>query len=124
VRAGEHVPSRKIATGKVATGGIAPGKFEGTGRGKRRDGHSLTIANVCSIHKVSHGCPALGKESVKEPREHAENLRMSTHAPNPQPELGHDEHLSTATEELDPWSTGYILFSLGPDFDEAVFDAS
>ena len=49
---------------------------------------------------------------------------MWTHAPNPQPELGRDEHLSAAREDVDPWSTGYIVFSLGPDFDEAVFDAT
>jgi hypothetical protein len=61
---------------------------------------------------------------VKEVREHAENLAMWTHAPNPQPELGRDEHLSAEREDVDPWSTGYIVFSLGPDFDEAVFDAT
>ncbi len=45
-------------------------------------------------------------------------------APNPQPELGHDEHLSAESEDVDPWSTGFIVFSLGPDFDEAGFDAT
>ncbi len=49
---------------------------------------------------------------------------MWTHGSNPEPELGHDEHLSAEIEDVDPWSTGYILFSLGPDFDEARFDAT
>lgn len=63
------------------------------------------------------------KVTIKDRHGHAENLAMRTHSPNPQPELGRDEHLSTEREEVDPWSTGYIVFSLGPDFDEAVFDA-
>ena len=31
---------------------IASGKIERMGGGKCRDGHRLTLANVCSIHKV------------------------------------------------------------------------
>ncbi len=49
---------------------------------------------------------------------------MRTHGSNPEPELGHDEHLSAEIEDVDPWSTGSIVFSLGPNFDEARSDAT
>jgi hypothetical protein len=62
--------------------------------------------------------------AVKDRRGPAENPAMWTHGPNPEPELGHDEHLSAEIEDVDPWSTGYIVFSLGPNFDEARFDAT
>lgn len=48
---------------------------------------------------------------------------MPMHAPSPEPELAHDE-LANAGQDanLDPWSTGFIVFSLGPDFEGATLD--
>jgi hypothetical protein len=48
---------------------------------------------------------------------------MPMHAPSPQPELELDERADAEHDhEVDPWSTGAIVFSLGPNFEEATYD--
>jgi hypothetical protein len=56
---------------------------------------------------------------------------MPMHAPSPQPELALDEradaehdleHAMEHDQEIDPWSTGAIVFSLGPNFEDAKLD--
>ena len=52
---------------------------------------------------------------------------MPMPALSPQPELALDERADAEHDldhdpEVDPWSTGAIVFSLGPDFEEAQYD--
>jgi hypothetical protein len=50
---------------------------------------------------------------------------MHTHAPLTESELSADEliHYELFDAATDSTDDGYIVFSLGPNFDEAVFDA-
>lgn len=50
---------------------------------------------------------------------------MHTHAPLTEPDLSPDElvHHELFDAAGDSTADGYIVFSLGPNFDEAVFDA-
>jgi hypothetical protein len=51
-----------------------------------------------------------------------ENVAMRTPSHTPEPELATDLRATTDLDpEADPWSTGYIVFSLGPDFDDPTF---
>jgi hypothetical protein len=48
---------------------------------------------------------------------------MRTHLPAPDPELVTDARALVDTDgDADPWSTGSIVFSLGPDFDDPSFE--
>jgi len=51
---------------------------------------------------------------------------MSLHT-SPDPEIALEtradaEHDTEHDRAVDPWSTGYIVFSLGPNFEDATFD--
>ena len=48
---------------------------------------------------------------------------MRTHLPAPDPELAADTRATVDPDgDTDPWATGYIVFSLGPDFDDPSFE--
>jgi hypothetical protein len=52
---------------------------------------------------------------------------MPLPASSPSPELALDERATAEHDmerdtEVDPWSTGYIVFSLGPNFEDATYD--
>jgi hypothetical protein len=52
---------------------------------------------------------------------------MHLHTSSPEPDLALDERVEAEYDAehdraVDPWSTGYIVFSLGPNFEDATFD--
>ncbi len=52
---------------------------------------------------------------------------MPLHASAPEPELAFDERAEAEYDAehdraADPWSTGCIVFSLGPNFEGSTFD--
>ena len=52
---------------------------------------------------------------------------MPMHASSPEPKLAFDERADAENDTehdraVDPWSTGSIGFSLGPNFEDAQYD--